>query len=182
VTFKRCLRNADFKSIELFTAIVAKRIKSSSRSRMAAAHLKFMADGWLAGCWSNRKRHIEAKTYFKIVRIAARLRPFFFPTGNSETVLLARVARWYIFIPIILNWEYLGRPWNVKCWYILWPFGIFYGRLEYFPDFWYILSRFNTYYPVLVCFTKKNLTTLLLGYSVAWRVLGILSIMSPAYR
>jgi hypothetical protein len=42
-------------------------------------------------------------------------------------------------------------------WYILWPFGLFYGHLIYFVDFiviWYI-------FPFLVCCTKKNLATLI---------------------
>jgi transcriptional regulator of aromatic amino acid metabolism len=36
------------------------------------------------------------------------------------------------------------------------PFGIFYGHLVHVPSFWYIL-------PVLVCCTKKNLATLVVG-------------------
>jgi hypothetical protein len=28
-------------------------------------------------------------------------------------------------------------------WYILWPFGIFYGHLVYFMAIWYIFSRFG---------------------------------------
>jgi hypothetical protein len=36
----------------------------------------------------------------------------------------------------------------VAIWYISWPFGIFYGNLVNFPT--------------LVCFTKKNLATLLI--------------------
>jgi hypothetical protein len=38
-------------------------------------------------------------------------------------------------------------------WSILWPFGICFGHLVYYPPFWYIL-------PILVCCTKKNLATL----------------------
>jgi hypothetical protein len=38
-------------------------------------------------------------------------------------------------------------------WCILWPFGIFYGRLEY-------LWLFGIYFPVLACSTKNNLATL----------------------
>jgi hypothetical protein len=34
------------------------------------------------------------------------------------------------------------------------PFGIFYGRLVYFLELWYI-------FPVLVCYSRKNLATLL---------------------
>jgi hypothetical protein len=29
-----------------------------------------------------------------------------------------------------------GGPCNVRCWYILWPFGIFYGHLVYFIAIW----------------------------------------------
>jgi hypothetical protein len=35
-------------------------------------------------------------------------------------------------------------------WYILWPFGIFYGRLVHFMAFWYILWPFGTFYGDLV--------------------------------
>jgi hypothetical protein len=28
---------------------------------------------------------------------------------------------------------------NGKSWYILWPFGLFYGHCKYFRDIWYIL-------------------------------------------
>jgi hypothetical protein len=28
----------------------------------------------------------------------------------------------------IPSWVNLGGPWNLKCWYILWPFGISYSR------------------------------------------------------
>jgi hypothetical protein len=43
----------------------------------------------------------------------------------------ARVARGYIFIPKLPIWESFGEPWNGKCWYILWPIGIFYGPLKH---------------------------------------------------
>jgi hypothetical protein len=42
---------------------------------------------------------------------------------------LGRVARWYIFISKIPIKVYFGVPWNRKCWYVSWPFGIFYGNL-----------------------------------------------------
>jgi hypothetical protein len=38
-----------------------------------------------------------------------------------------RVARWYISVPKITIWVNFGEPWNGKCWYILGPFGIFFG-------------------------------------------------------
>jgi hypothetical protein len=45
-------------------------------------------------------------------------------------------------------------------WYILWQFGISYGNLVYLMAIWYILWSFGIFFPVLVCFTKKNLATL----------------------
>jgi hypothetical protein len=35
-------------------------------------------------------------------------------------------------------------------WYILWPFGIFYGHLVYFMAIWYILWSFGIFYGHLV--------------------------------
>jgi hypothetical protein len=32
------------------------------------------------------------------------------------------------------------------CWFILWPFGIFYGHLVYFMGIWYILWAFGIFY------------------------------------
>jgi hypothetical protein len=43
-----------------------------------------------------------------------------------------QVARRLIFKPNIPNWVNFGGPWNGKYWYILCPFGIYYGHLEYF--------------------------------------------------
>jgi thiol-disulfide isomerase/thioredoxin len=67
-----------------------------------------------------------------------------------------RVARWFVFKPKIPIWVNFGGPWNGKCRYILWSFGIFYdqlvdylaiwqccGNLVYFPLFWYIVKRKN---------------------------------------
>jgi hypothetical protein len=44
-------------------------------------------------------------------------------------MLLGRVARWFVFKPKIAIWVNFGGPWNGKCWYLLLPFGIFYGNL-----------------------------------------------------
>jgi hypothetical protein len=77
------------------------------------------------------------------------------------TGLLGRVARWYIFLPKIPIWVTLGEM-NGKCWYILWPFGIFYGKLIYKMAFWYILWLFGILFPVLFFCSNKNLATLLL--------------------
>jgi hypothetical protein len=41
-----------------------------------------------------------------------------------------------------------GAPWNGKCWYVLWPFGIFYGHFVKFVVFGIV-------FPVLVCAAKK---------------------------
>jgi hypothetical protein len=70
------------------------------------------------------------------------------------------VARWFVFEPNIPIWINFGGPCDRRCWYILWPFGlfdghlaIFYGVLVYFMVSWYI-------FPVLASFIKKNLATL----------------------
>jgi hypothetical protein len=47
-------------------------------------------------------------------------------------------------------------------WNILWPFGIFYIHFGYFITNWYIhICSFDTFFPVLVSCTKKNLATLI---------------------
>jgi hypothetical protein len=35
-------------------------------------------------------------------------------------------------------WAYFGGMWNLKCWYILWPFGLLYGHLVYYMAIWYM--------------------------------------------
>jgi hypothetical protein len=73
-----------------------------------------------------------------------------------------RVARLYIFKPKIPSLVCFVGPWNRKCWYIEWPlhwniwqpFGISYGHLD-------ILWSFGIFFPVLVCFVKINLATLI---------------------
>jgi hypothetical protein len=60
--------------------------------------------------------------------------------------MYSRVARWFIFIPKIQIWVYLEGPgmetvgifydhseYFMAIWYILWPFVIVCGHLEYFP-------------------------------------------------
>jgi hypothetical protein len=45
----------------------------------------------------------------------------------------------YTKIPI---WVYFGGPWNGKCWYVLCPFGIFYGHVVHaMVMFWYISPK-----------------------------------------
>jgi hypothetical protein len=53
----------------------------------------------------------------------------------------SRVARWFVFKPKI--WVNFGGPCNGRYWYILWPFGLFYGNLVYFVAIWYILRLFG---------------------------------------
>jgi hypothetical protein len=72
-----------------------------------------------------------------------------------------RVARWYIFKPKLSIWGNFGGSCNGSCWYILWPFDLFYGHLVYFFATLYI---YGIFFPVLVCCTKKNLATLLDTY------------------
>jgi hypothetical protein len=59
----------------------------------------------------------------------------------------------YIFKPKILIWVNFAGSCNARCWWILWPFGIFCGHFVYSIVIWYI-------FPVLVCSTSKNLATL----------------------
>jgi hypothetical protein len=39
-------------------------------------------------------------------------------------------------------------------WYVLRPFGIFYGHLVYFTAIWYILRPFGFFYGYLVYFSR----------------------------
>jgi hypothetical protein len=66
---------------------------------------------------------------------------------------VGRVARCYIFKPKIPIWVNFC---NVRCWYILWPFGIFCGHLVYFMVIWYN-------YPCFGMLCQKNLATLGVG-------------------
>jgi hypothetical protein len=71
-----------------------------------------------------------------------------------------RFARWYIFKQKIPIWVNFGGSCIGRCWYILWPFGIF-------TAIWYILWPFGIFYGHLVYIyfpvrcNKKNLATLL---------------------
>jgi hypothetical protein len=71
-----------------------------------------------------------------------------------KTGLWSRVARWFVFKPEISIWVNFGGPWNRKCGYILWPFGIFYGHLEYFMAIWYNLLPFGIVCGYLVYFSR----------------------------
>jgi hypothetical protein len=57
-------------------------------------------------------------------------------------------------------WVNFGGPFNGNCWYILWPFGIFYGHLVKFMAVWYGLWSFVIFFPIWNVGTKKNLATL----------------------
>jgi hypothetical protein len=56
------------------------------------------------------------------------------------------VARWFVFNPKIPIWEKFSGPQVGKCWYILWPFGIFYGYLGYSMTIRQILCSFGTFF------------------------------------
>jgi hypothetical protein len=60
---------------------------------------------------------------------------FFSP---SLYLVVFRVARWYIFKPKFPIWVNFGRSCKGRCYYILWPFGLFYGHMVYFVAIWYI--------------------------------------------
>jgi hypothetical protein len=63
-----------------------------------------------------------------------------------DLIILFRVARWFVFKPKIPIWVNFGGSCGGRCWYILWPLGLFYGRLTYimrsylvyFMAIWYI--------------------------------------------
>jgi hypothetical protein len=40
-----------------------------------------------------------------------------------------------------------GGSWKGKFWYILWPFGLFYGHGKYFMAIWCILWSFGIFSP-----------------------------------
>jgi hypothetical protein len=65
-------------------------------------------------------------------------------------LLFSRVARWYIFKPKIPILVHFGGPWNRKGCYIIWPFGISNGHLEYQTAIWNIKRPFGILYGHLV--------------------------------
>jgi hypothetical protein len=50
-------------------------------------------------------------------------------------------------------WVNFGGSCNRRYWYILWPFGLFYGHLVYAVDIWSMLWPYNIYYGFLVYFS-----------------------------
>jgi hypothetical protein len=65
-------------------------------------------------------------------------------SGLPDGILAYSMAIWYIRWYVFKKkaWVNFGGPWHEKRWYILWPFGLYYGRLVYFMDIWYILWQF----------------------------------------
>jgi hypothetical protein len=55
----------------------------------------------------------------------------------SHEIICTRFARWFCFKPKIPNSGKFGGPWNGKCNYILWPFGILHSHLVLLVYFWY---------------------------------------------
>jgi hypothetical protein len=66
--------------------------------------------------------------------------------GGDKRLSYRRDARWFVFQPKILIWENFSGPQIAKCWYILWPFGIFYGYLGYFMTIRYILCSLGKFF------------------------------------
>jgi hypothetical protein len=88
----------------------------------------------------------------------------FFETGLPDGISLNRK---------ILIWVNFGGTCNRRCWYILFPFGLFYDHFVYFVVIWSILWSFGLFcghlvylwlfgifFPVLVWCEMKNLATL----------------------
>jgi hypothetical protein len=57
---------------------------------------------------------------------------FFFRFDGQHS----RVARWYILKPKIPVWVNFAGFFNGRSWYILWSFGLSYGRLKIFVAIW----------------------------------------------
>jgi hypothetical protein len=53
--------------------------------------------------------------------------------------------------------EILGGHCLGRCWYILRPFGLFYGYLVYFAAIWYILWQLGILYGHLVYFSRLGM-------------------------
>jgi hypothetical protein len=62
----------------------------------------------------------------------------------------SRVARWRILKPKIPIWVNFGGSCNGRCWYIIWPFGLFYGCLV-------CLWPFDIFYGYLVYFSRYGM-------------------------
>jgi hypothetical protein len=56
-----------------------------------------------------------------------------FASGGRKFVnVSSRVARWCVFKPKLPIWVNFRGSWTRKCWYILWPIGIYFGTLVNF--------------------------------------------------
>jgi hypothetical protein len=92
---------------------------------------------------------------------------FFSDTRNLSCAHSIRAARWHIFKPKKIGVNF-GGPWNGKCRYILWPFGIYYGHsvnsmaiyVEYLMPIWLFRDCLVYFPPVLVDCNTKDLATL----------------------
>jgi hypothetical protein len=97
---------------------------------------------------------------YKVLDNVLRLKecsPNYCSASTNNLILSSKnsdVAALYINIPV---WVYFGGPWNGKCKVVT------YVHLEYF---WFIhwslvyCAVICSIFPVLACFTKKNLATL----------------------
>jgi hypothetical protein len=65
----------------------------------------------------------------------------FSPTGYSPGL-----PDGIFFKPKIPIWVNLGGSCNGRCWYVICPFGLFYGYLVYFGVIWLIIFRFGMLY------------------------------------
>jgi hypothetical protein len=82
--------------------------------------------------------------YFHITSVATRVwswKYLWWMCGNPAS--RKRVARWYIFKPKIPIWINFGGSYNWRCWYILWPLGLFYGRLVFLCHLWWFVTYFS---------------------------------------
>jgi hypothetical protein len=59
---------------------------------------------------------------------------------------LSRVARWHIFKPKIPIWVNFGGSCNGRCWFIFWPFGLFYNYRVYFVAIFGIMYGHLVYF------------------------------------
>jgi hypothetical protein len=85
----------------------------------------------------------------------------FFCYSRFLLVTETRVARRFIFKPKIPICVKFGGRWNGKFYYIVWPFGIFFGHLVYFMAVWYSLRSLGIFFLFWYVWTKKNLATLI---------------------
>jgi hypothetical protein len=61
--------------------------------------------------------------------------------------LCTRVARWLVFKPKMPIWVNFGGSCDGRCWYVLWPFGLFYSHLACLTGFFGIFYGNLVYFP-----------------------------------